>query len=162
TITGKTVTSVTHPAGIHHAVFSPDGQRLLTASQDGTARLWLAPSGPPVTPPPKPRRPVPFAALHPGRGQGGAGAHGPHAGLWDAATGTSGQTLRHDKEVRTAAFSPDGRRVVTACEDGMARLWDVQTGEALRTLRHPSWVNAAWFSPDGRQVVTASGDRTAR
>jgi WD40 repeat protein len=31
----------------------------------------------------------------------------------------------HDKEVLSAAFSPGGRRVITASSDSTARLWDV-------------------------------------
>ena len=62
-----------------------------------------------------------------------------------------------------AAFSPDGRRVVTASRDHTARVWDAVTGEAITApLRHGHIVWKAAFSPDGRRVVTASHDGTAR
>src|SRR5262249_27017985 len=38
----------------------------------------------------------------------------------------------HDHEVEYAAFSPDGRRIVTASRDHTARVWDVGTGVAPR------------------------------
>src|SRR5438132_666692 len=69
----------------------------------------------------------------------------------------------HDHEVEHVAFSPDGRRIVTASKDHTARVWDVRTGEAVTPpLRHGHIVLKAAFSPDGRRVVTGSQDRTAR
>jgi len=70
---------------------------------------------------------------------------------------------RHDHEVEYVAFSPDGRRIVTASKDRTARVWDAGTGDAVcPPLRHGDIVLKAAFSPDGRYVVTASHDRTAR
>jgi WD40 repeat protein/serine/threonine protein kinase len=69
----------------------------------------------------------------------------------------------HNHEIKHVAFSPDGRRVVTASYDHTARVWDASTGEAVTPpLAHGDSVLRAWFSPDGRRVVTASRDRTAR
>ena len=63
----------------------------------------------------------------------------------------------------SAAFSPDGARVVTASLDYTARLWDVATGASLAVLQgHTQTVTSAAFSPDGARVVTASWDNTAR
>ena len=61
-------------------------------------------------------------------------------------------------EVRSAAFSPDGTRVVTASIDETARVWDAATGKPLgEPMRHEGGVDSAAFSPDGTRVVTAVG-----
>ena len=55
------------------------------------------------------------------------------------------------------AWSPDGKRIVTASEDGIARMWDAQTGQPLgEPLKHAGGVISAEFSLDGKRIVTAS------
>ena len=68
-----------------------------------------------------------------------------------------------DSEVTSAAFSPDGLRIVTASRNGTAQLWDARTGLQIAVLAgHTKGVNDAAFSPDGARIVTASHDGTAR
>lgn len=70
---------------------------------------------------------------------------------------------RHGDRITTAAFSPDGQRVVTASYDGTARVWGAEDGRLLATLQgHTETVYDVTFSPDGQRVFTASADGTAR
>ena len=65
--------------------------------------------------------------------------------------------------VTSAAFSPDGSRIVTASWDNTARIWDAATAKEIAVLRgHDYCVSSAAFSPDGSRIVTASEDKTAR
>ena len=84
--------------------------------------------------------------------------------MWDAGTGAEIAVLEgHGDNVWSAAFSPDGARVVTASWDKTARLWDAGTGAEIAVLEgHERDVYSAAFSPDGARVVTASDDKTAR
>jgi WD40 repeat protein len=63
-----------------------------------------------------------------------------------------------------AAFSPDGKRIVTgAWSDDDARLWDATTGKLITELKgHKIHVLHTAFSPDGKTIVTSSADTTAR
>jgi hypothetical protein len=71
--------------------------------------------------------------------------------------------LTHLEEVSSAAFSPDGQRIVTASFDKTARVWKADgTGEPLVLRGHEGMVSSAAFSPDGERIVTASLDKTAR
>ncbi|MDY0093723.1 MAG: hypothetical protein RBT80_13595 [Candidatus Vecturithrix sp.] len=69
----------------------------------------------------------------------------------------------HEERVWSAAFSPDGKRVVTASGDNTARVWEAASGQELTVLRgHEGEVVSAVFSPDGTRLVTASWDGTAK
>ena len=86
------------------------------------------------------------------------------ARIWDVDSDGPLETLRgHTASLRSAAFSPDGERVVIASRDKTARIWDVESGAPVEALRgHTAPVKSAAFSPDGERVVTASLDKTAR
>jgi WD40 repeat protein len=64
----------------------------------------------------------------------------------------------HTDEVVSAAFSPDGIRLVTASTDGAARIWDAGTGSPIAKFHSHGPVVAAAFSPNGKRLVTASPD----
>ena len=69
----------------------------------------------------------------------------------------------HTDSIWAAAFSPDGRFIVSGSWDGTLKLWDAETGAELRTLvGHIGSVTAAAFSPDGRFVISGSGDDTLK
>jgi WD40 repeat protein len=87
-----------------------------------------------------------------------------YAQLWNFESRTAiAAPLRHAAEVVTVRYSANGRRLVTASNDGTARVWDAATGAPVgRPLRHREGLTAAEFSPDGSYVLTASIDGTAR
>ena len=105
----------------------------MTASFDNTARLWEAESG----------KQIAVLKGHTGvgvrarRSAPTASASSPRLPTTRRGCGTPRAASRsrslkgHTGSVRSAAFSPDGKRIVTASEDNTARLWDAESGKEI-------------------------------
>jgi WD40 repeat protein len=156
--------SMRHDDAVGLAQFSPNGQRVVTASADKTARLWDAASGKPIGEPMKHGDSVNSAQFSPDGQQVVTASADKTARLWDAASGKPiGEPMKHGDGVTSAQFSPDSQQVVTASWDKTARLWDAASGKPIgEPMQHEDGVNSAQYSPDGQRVVTASKDKTAR
>ncbi len=119
------VTFKGHRGEVTAASFDPDGRRVVTASGDGTARVWDAATGAEVAALKGHKFVVLSASFGPdGRRVVTASGDGT-ARVWDAVTGAEVAALKgHAGGVTVASFSPDGRRVLTTSMDGTARVWD--------------------------------------
>jgi WD40 repeat protein len=152
------------------ARFSPDGDRVITASEGG-ATISSASNGRPLI---SQHYGVPVAgvAFSPDGSQALSTLSNGTAVIWSAVSGRRLMTLDGASATaqpgvinalagRAAAFSPDGHSVVTAAGDD-AIIWSVNSGRQLLVLRgHDAPVTSAAFSPDGRELVTASVDGSA-
>ena len=89
-------------------------------------------------------------------------AHDKTARIWEASTGRGLATLDHTADVRLAALSPDGSRVVT--RNGLiVRIWKVSTGRVVAEFDlSPLDINTIAFSPDGLRVLIGTFDNTVR
>lgn len=67
--------------------------------------------------------------------------------------------VRHGAAVRFAAFSGDGKKLVTACDDKSVRVWDAASGRLLLDpLVHEGLVQSAVFSGDDGAILSIAGD----
>jgi eukaryotic-like serine/threonine-protein kinase len=146
------------------ARFSPDGERVATASVDNSARLWDAHTGEPISPPLPHRDWVASVAFSPDGAILSTACKDGSVFLWNGRTGEPmGEFCRHDAWANFAEFSPDGTRIFTGADDGSAQVWDLPSRKPVGwSLAHGDEVKAGVFSPDGTRVATASADGTAR
>ncbi len=153
-----------HEGQITDARFSPDGSRVLTSSDDGSARIWRTDgTGKPLVLRGHTAE-VSSATFSPDGSRVLTSSDDGTARIWRAdGTGEPLVLRGHTAQVLSATFSPDGSRVLTSSWDGTARIWHTNGREAPSVLKgHTGQVLSATFSPDGSRVLTSSWDGTAR
>jgi hypothetical protein len=87
--------------------------------------------------------------------------------VWDAATGRELADFSHPDWVSCAAVRPDGRTVISGCDDNHIRVWDVAARREVRDLTFTEApgnrrIKAVAVSADGRMVAAAGYDRSVR
>ena len=165
--TGTFLTSLQPDKGegeVHRVNFSPDGKTLACGSPGGTLRLWdvgtrtensvLINEGDSNS-----IRSVSFspnsATL--------ASASWDSVRLWDVATGKEKLTLtKHNAEVESIRFSPDGSLFANSDSVGTVHLWDVTTRTEKTTLWHSDGLWSVLFSPDGSTILSRTWGGTIR
>jgi len=122
-----------HKMNVNSGAFSPDGNLIVTTSDDGTARLWDIQGNA-------------VAVLQGHTGRVNSGAFSPDgnlivttsddgtARLWDIQGNAVAVLQGHTGRVNSGAFSPDGNLIVTTSDDGTARLWNLE-GELINIQR---------------------------
>jgi eukaryotic-like serine/threonine-protein kinase len=145
------------------AVFSPDGQTILTVSADRSARLWYAATGRPRSKPLVHEGRVRFGAFSPNGQTVVTASFDRKAQLWDVATGQPLHApLSHDRPVSLATFSADGSTILTLDELAL-RLWDVGTGQPrVGPVEHGLKLNTMCVSPDARTLLLSGHDKTVQ
>ena len=153
-------------ARIHRAVFTGQGDVVLLACQDGTARFWDLARDVEIKPAGGLRHgyPVTTVAFAPDGNQTVTGCQGGIVCLWNVPARSLQRYMRGNAgEVDAVAFSPDGKTVLTGSHDGTARFWDVESGRQLGpALHHTDAVLSVVFHPDGQSAATGTKNGVAQ
>jgi WD40 repeat protein len=152
--------------GFASAAVSSDS-RVLALESAGNVTLWDVASGERIGALPSEAKLLSAAAFAP-RGDRLLTAGQTGVRVWDVARRRPITDLPHPRPIGSAAFSRDGRFVVTASFDGLVRIWEARTGQLI--VRAPGRSRQTWnegfapravFAPDGRTVVAATGGSSA-
>lgn len=156
-------TLVGHTDPVTGIALTPDGRRVVSASEDHTARVWDLDSGAAVRKLKGFARTVTAVAVSPDGAIAVGGLRDGRLVVWRLEDGAVLRTLSGliEGEMRAVAITPDGRGVVAA-GDTTVKVWDLEAGELLRTLDgDSSGVRAIAISPDGTRAV-CGGSTTLR
>jgi len=82
--------------------------------------------------------------------------------VWEVATGRVVASMTHDSNVRTVAFSRDGKYVVSGSRDNTVRVWEWAIEKEVTRIILADRVNSVAFSPDGKYVVSGAEDKVVR
>ena len=165
---------------VRTASFDREGQRIVTAVEDGTASVWnmqtLAIVGTCTRDdavPSEARGDPPWfmsSNFSPDGSLIATTSHDKVAWIWHATAPNCKDRILlqgHTDAVSSAAFSHDGMRIVTASEDGTTIIWEgtITASEARihwKTVGHPRiWnhkLSGAEFSPDGKSILVSAWD----
>ena len=167
-LTCQNVCTVKHPRFLdNNPIFSPDGNHIVTASDDYTAQIWELVAG----------QLLHIATIEPHNNCVFNVSFSPDGSHLVTASNertveirrlVAGQlqhkaTIHHFNRVRGISFSPDGSHLVTAFDFNTAKIWGGVAGQwrEKATIPLSGSISNASFSPDGSHLVTVSGSGRA-
>lgn len=155
-----------HRGPINTIAFDGKGTVFVTASRDGTCRIWNAQDFSVPAIDLEHGSPVTAVAVSEDGEWVVSGTENRVVRLWNARDGREIQLPReirgHSAAVTSVAVSADRRRILSASLDGTAKIWDSESGNELLTLRgHDAEISSVRLSPTGHDVLTSGYDGTA-
>ncbi|WP_160299515.1 WD40 domain-containing protein [Leptolyngbya iicbica] len=151
-----------HTGEVREVAYSPQGDRIASASLDGTVKLW-APDGALLQTLESDAQGIRAIAFSPDGQLLVAGSAGTLY-LWDVETGEQrAAIMAHQGLITKLVFSPDGTQVASGSTDKTIKLWNPDDGTLLHTLTgHRAMVRGLAFSPDGQRLASGSADATIK
>ncbi len=142
---------------IFEAAFSPDGTQVISCGRDALARIWGSGSGLATVPPLRHEHAVRCAQFSPDGLRIVTASDDQTARVWDARTGELLCSLHHSGPLNGAAFSPDGRCVLTT-DPAVTRIWDLASPSLAGPMLSLPQPHGLGFSAHARQILVANAE----
>ena len=124
-----------HDNSVRSVSYSLDGQRIVTGSEDKTAKVWDAVEGQELMTLMGHDGGAFLVAYSPDSYRIVTGSEDKTAKVWDAVEGQELFTLKgHDGRVFSATWSPNGKRIATAGADGISQIYTTDMDELLQIV----------------------------
>ncbi|WP_026734545.1 serine/threonine-protein kinase [Fischerella sp. PCC 9605] len=163
--TGQEISTLTgHSDRVNVVGVTPDGQTLVSGSEDKTIKLWNLARGQEIRTLDGHSNSVHTIAISPDGKILANGSDDKTIKVWNLTTGEEIRTLRgHSSWVRSMAFSPDGQTLVSGSRDKTIKVWNLTTGKEIRTLDgHSQTVTSIAITSDGKTLISGSDDKTIK
>ncbi|MEH2048454.1 beta-propeller domain-containing protein [Nostoc sp.] len=161
--------SIGHATVVSSLAFSPNGKILASGSWDSSVKVWNLLNGELRYNLPASSWSVLAVAISPDSKTLASGnGYGPTIEnetlkLWNLETGKLIRSISASAKIRSVAFSPDGKTLISGTEDNTIKLWNVDNGQLLKTLSgHSEIVTSVAVSSDGKNLVSGSFDKTIK
>ncbi|MEZ2246871.1 hypothetical protein [Microcoleus sp.] len=157
-----------HSESVYFLAITPDGQTLVSGSDNNTIKIWQLSTGQLLrtltghdTGHDKAVRSL---AISPDGQNIVSGSSDKTIKIWQLSTGQELRTLTgHSDSILSLAISPDGQNIVSGSSDDTIKIWQLSTGQELRTLTgHSDSIFSLAISPDGQNIVSGSSDDTIK
>lgn len=146
-----------HHPSLNWGVFSPDGQKVLTAGMDGVVRFWDSSTGKELGRTQALSQEVNQVEISPDGRKAVTYGSTPTALVWSLDTGKLlYPALKHPAAVSYAVFSPDSRSLLISCgtiSGTWLQLWNADNGLPLACVRPPRNVISTTFTAHTQQIV---------
>jgi small GTP-binding protein len=158
------IMSLGHTNDVRSVTYSPDGQCVLSGSDDNTVHVWEVESGLCLRVLEGHTDSVLSVAWSADGQRALTGSSDETVRVWEVESGRCLRVLEgHTDSVWSVAWSADGQRALSGSHDETVRVWEVDSGRCLRVLEgHTYGVNSVAWSADGQSALSGSDDHEIR
>jgi WD40 repeat protein len=156
----KKILTKEHTLDVTSLSFNPINDYIVSASKDGTAKIWDGVTGGSLFTLKGHTKPVNAAVFSPDGKTIATGSADNTIKIWDASTGQMKTSFDvGSKEITALTWSADGKYLASGGSGGKVILWEMPAGTQAAETNFKSQVNSIALSPDVQYMAAAGADK---